>query len=416
MKLLATLLILAMAWTASAATRNNDASCDIGVVPAATLLLPFFEVDLLSQQGETTVFTITNTTAEERIARVTLWTDWAVPIFTFNVRLAGYELRSMSMYDVLARGIVPEDCGAPAGPLPEETLAYLQSAFTGGVVPAMGDREACPKVGEDHDDAAGYATIDVVGNCSTNGPDVPAYWSEDLRYDNVLIGDYEQVNSDQNFAQGSPMVHIRAVPEGGTPQQRRDDPAAATPFQRTFYAIYQNPAAPLLDARQPLPSVFAARWISGGVGDFQTFLKIWRQGKTHTTTCNTHKETGNLQYVEIVKFDEMENAVSDAPLPCRLCAPCLYYPTTLPATSRTSVNDFAIYPVMGNGAVSGWLYFNLDNCQQDSWGSQNWVVVSMRAEGRYSVDMDAAPMGNGCSAPAEESEIRNGSAVIGPRP
>jgi hypothetical protein len=29
--------------------------------------------------------------------------------------------------------------------------------------------------------------------------------------------------------------------------------------------------------------------------------------------------------------------------------------------------------------------------------SQNWVVVSLYAQGRYSVDFDAAQLGNGCS-------------------
>ena len=42
------------------ATTNNDDSCDIGVAPAATLLLPYFEVDLDDPAGETTLFTITN--------------------------------------------------------------------------------------------------------------------------------------------------------------------------------------------------------------------------------------------------------------------------------------------------------------------------------------------------------------------
>jgi hypothetical protein len=40
--------------------------------------------------------------------------------------------------------------------------------------------------------------------------------------------------------------------------------------------------------------------------------------------------------------------------------------------------------------------------------SQNWVIVSMFAEGRYSVDFDAAWLGNGCSAPVA------GGTTIGP--
>jgi hypothetical protein len=42
----ALVLSFAVALASSAATRNNDDSCDIAVLPAATLLLPYFEVDL----------------------------------------------------------------------------------------------------------------------------------------------------------------------------------------------------------------------------------------------------------------------------------------------------------------------------------------------------------------------------------
>jgi hypothetical protein len=47
--------------------------------------------------------------------------------------------------------------------------------------------------------------------------------------------------------------------------------------------------------------------------------------------------------------------------------------------------------------------------------SQNWVTVSMFAEGRYSVDFDAASLGNGCSlSPATNDLIGPNGGVIGP--
>src|SRR6185436_17037288 len=102
-----------LAWTATAATTGNDDSCDIGVVPAATLLLPYFEVDLDDPSGEHTIFTITNVTNLDRVARVTLWTDYAFPVITFNIQLTGYGMQSISLYDVLARGVIgPETPGA----------------------------------------------------------------------------------------------------------------------------------------------------------------------------------------------------------------------------------------------------------------------------------------------------------------
>ena len=44
--LLASLLICGAAFAASPSSINNDDSCDIKVGPAATLLLPYFEVDV----------------------------------------------------------------------------------------------------------------------------------------------------------------------------------------------------------------------------------------------------------------------------------------------------------------------------------------------------------------------------------
>lgn len=65
------------AFAAGPATRANDDSCDIALLPAATLLLPFFEVDFTDSANETTLLSVTNVTAVSRVARVTLWTSFA---------------------------------------------------------------------------------------------------------------------------------------------------------------------------------------------------------------------------------------------------------------------------------------------------------------------------------------------------
>ncbi len=74
------LLLLAASATARTSTTlkptttDNDDSCDISLFPAATLLLPYFEVDYTAPAtiARTTIFTIQNTTAMPQIARVTL--------------------------------------------------------------------------------------------------------------------------------------------------------------------------------------------------------------------------------------------------------------------------------------------------------------------------------------------------------
>src|SRR5438552_12841329 len=95
------------------ATTNNNDSCDIGVYPAATLLLPYFEVDTAAAQGAgtTTLFTITNTSRYPQIAHVTVWTDWSFPVLTFNIFLTGYDVQGINLFDVIVRGFV-----APASP------------------------------------------------------------------------------------------------------------------------------------------------------------------------------------------------------------------------------------------------------------------------------------------------------------
>ena len=401
MNKLVVFLLLMLASPAFAFSPHNDDSCDIGVAPAATLLLPFFEVDLDDPNGETTVFTITNVDARDRIARVTLWTVFAYPALTFDVALDGYGVQSINLYDVIGRGVLARSCRDVPAPLPGEVVARLQRVFLEGIA------DDCDFVGYELDTAIGYATIDLVRNCSANSPMTHEYWTGDLAWDNVLIGDFEQIDSANDFAQGSPLVHIRAVPEGGTLAQRL---AMPSPFPRTFYARYQPAVAPGLDGRQPLPSVFAARWISDG-STMATHFKIWREGPTgREATCGTWRNNVT-EIVDVVRFDEAENAFGiwietrTVPIPVQIF---------LPASSLIDVEDASIYPQPDNEAVSGWMYFNLDTPGGDA--TSNWVVASMRAAGRYSVDMDAAALGNGCSPPAERSRASEGNGTIGPRP
>jgi hypothetical protein len=72
---------------------------------------------------------------------------------------------------------------------------------------------------------------------------------------------------------------------------------------------------------------------------------------------------------------------------------------TVPLTARSSVSD-AIFPPNPSEAVAGWMYLNLDNDVAEAsaeGASQNWVVVSMAADGRHSVDFTATALGDGWS-------------------
>lgn len=426
--------------TGNPATTNNDDSCDITVSPAATLLLPYFEVDINAPAttATTTLFTITNTSRIPQIAHVTLWTDWSYPVIDFNIFLTGYDVQAINLYDVIARGLVAPDKGtsnattpgtrsasnltgnpnfgptaastcAPAsqgaGIIPASLLADVRSGLTAGTY------SLCPgeRVGGTHTNAIGYVTIDVARTCSTTLPTEPAYYTTEILFDNVLIGDYQQINPNPttgNYAQGNPLVHIRAIPEGGLPGPT----APLTNLPYTFYDRYTDPllGPETADRRVPLPAVFAARYIQGGTSGFVTDFKIWREGITgFLAGCEEYIDNSALGVVEVVRFDERENATT-------LAGPPAFSPSTpgtisLPETSRT-VTSSSIFPLLSSGDVGGWMYLNLNNTTgvepavyssplsyAPGRASQNWVIVSMFAEGRYSVDYDAAWLGNGCT-------------------
>jgi hypothetical protein len=410
---------------------NNDDSCDVSYLPAATLLLPYFEVDPDDIGGETTIFTVTNVGAFPQIARVTLWTDYAIPVLSFNIYLTGYDVQGINLRDVIVRGVVAPDDGTGTavsprgslskpsntkidvrdciqlpGQLPTEVVERVLGALTLGVFPAVGSDPACNRTGLVHENAIGYATIDVVAACTDAMPGDAAYFAQDIRYDNVLIGDYQQINPTENFAQGGTLVHIRAVPEGGTQATRADDANLHTNLPRTFYGRFTKNG--ISDARQPLPTQFGGRWISGGPTAFQTTFKIWRELAEHTGTCRVP----DLDFVDIVTFDEAENAVGTASPP--IGTPI---PPFIAAASRLSVENAFVFPQPANGAIAGWVYMNLDRKAGDAFVDQAWLISSMRAEGRYSADNDALAFGNGCSAAVTATKQTTGDGtIIGPSP
>ena len=415
-------------------TINNDDSCDIKVAPAATLLLPYFDVNTVNPQEGTTFFTITNVTPLPQIARVTLWTDVAFPVVTFNIFLTGYDVQSINLADVVMLGRIAEPgtssnsgvgarsagndanplidttaCGKLPDRLPPEVLADVRSALTLGRTTACGNAP----VGFPHEDrhAIGYATIDVVRNCGSAMPVDPGYFESEILYDNVLIGDYQQVDGLNNFAQGNTLVHIRAIPEGGL------SGSAQTNFRRTFYSRLQNGGT--ADRRQPLPSTFAARWIDGGVGELITSLKIWRESVTSATAGCAVGDNAGMSFPDFVRFDEEENPTAlryDCPFEC-------YEPRwPVAVVDRLDAGGawWDVLPPNPTDALAGWLYLNLHNRNgqhlPDEAATQSWVVVSFRAEGRYSVDFDATSLGNGCSPRTAFTDESGGDPAIGPAP
>ncbi len=470
MKTLVLGIALLIATTAFGGTRDNDSTCDIRVGPAATLLLPYFEVDLANPAGQTTLFTITNVTRFPQIAHVTLWTDYGYPAFNFNLYLTGYDVQGINLADVLRFGIIASatgtssstppgslsaagspnfsanpNCATTPGVFPASVAAALRGVFTTGSAPGL----SCERVGGLHVHAIGYATIDVVASCTSRMPNDQAYYTADLLFDNVLIGDYQHLGAHpggtdtSSFdAGGNPMVHIRAIPEGGSAGSN-----VPTGLPYTFYDRYTPAVNRVADRRQPLPSTFAARFIQGGPNAFATNFTIWREG-FGAGDCASATASSYMPVAEIVRFDERENASVYGP--CNV-DPGNCFPAGapfLPATSSKSAADSGTYPALNGTDAGGWMYLNLNNCGSFSYSvtrdtggmpapnsassalspagattkagprpSQNWVTITMFGSlgtNRLATEFDAAALGNGCSPAAFTSTAGGGSVPIGP--
>jgi hypothetical protein len=414
---------LLLALTAQGGTKQvvteNAATCDIGEYAAATLLLPYFEVDYKAPATAAldTVFTVINTSKNPQIARMTIWTDLGFPAAWCPIFLTGYGTMSVSMYGIVARGSFPVSSskftqGAMSADNGANPNFYEKTwcEWSGGILPTAlrdrlqrilttGERDSGCAVSTRHEHATGYVTIDVVNSCGVDSPLDPGYWTEVILFDNVLTGDYERINpsvTTGNYAGGNPLVHIRAVPDGG--------PAGSTAAQilpYTFYDRYTPANARHMDRRQPLPSVFAARWINGGPTGFVTNYVMWREGivgPTHDECAYAKNAAVPLKSSMIVRFDEHENAVA---MGCGTgCT------AAVPVTSTISSTADLFPPAGSTADVGGWMWISLDNRTADGTPSpystsrpgQNWMIIQMYAEGRYGVDYDATSIANGCTA------------------
>ncbi len=103
MKKSLTALVLGLALASGA----DAATCTIDQVPGATLLLPYFEVDIADPAGVDTLFTINNASATAILTHVMVWTDMSVEALDFNIYLTGYDMQTVSMGLMIRDGLLP---------------------------------------------------------------------------------------------------------------------------------------------------------------------------------------------------------------------------------------------------------------------------------------------------------------------
>jgi hypothetical protein len=293
----------------------------LDVTPAATLLVPYFEVDLDAAGGTDARITVLSSSPTAVLAHVVVWSDAAVPVLNFNIYLTGYDVQTFTMRDVLAgnlpatasagqdptdaispKGVTSQDinfasCAGvlPPAPLTAAQLADLHAALTGAPIPGAGSR--CAGLAHGDHVARGYVTIDVVTNCTNRMPHEPGYFgaggSGDAAPWNLLVGDYALLDATGAVLAAEPAVHLEAS---------ATNPLTSTAGSYTFYGRLVGWSA--ADHREPL----ATQWTAPYEGEGARLI-VWRDPKTVPATfaCTTSPSWYPLGYEGIVGFDTQEH-------------------------------------------------------------------------------------------------------------
>jgi hypothetical protein len=400
--------------------------CTIDAVPAATLLLPYFEVDLNNPNGLTTLFSVNNASATAVLVHVVLWSDLSVPVLDFDVYLTGYDVQSVNLRDIIVNGNLPQTASAGQDPtdtispkgqlsqdinfascnnalplpqLPAIYISHLQNSLTGQASALLAGDCAGQAIGDNV--ARGYITMDTVNSCSTDFPGDPGYFGAGgtglATNQNVLWGDWFIVNTTENFAEGGDLVHIEAD---------ATNPATSTAGRYTFYGRYDAWTA--IDNREPLATTFATRYLDGGPFSGGTSFLVWRDSKvsqgafTCPATAGVRPVWYPLGQEGIVIFDEQEHPMTVTTTPVSPQPPNAQQLPFPAETQRTAVGS----PNLLSPFAFGWMYLDLNttvtaagaNPPVDPAAAQAWVVATMASNGHYAVGIDAIRLDSACAA------------------
>ncbi len=381
----------------------------IDAVPAATLLLPYFELDLAKQNGVNTLFSINNASNLAVLAHVTVWTDQSVPALDFDVYLTGYDVQTISMRDIFQNGTLPRTASAgqdptdtisPRGPLSQDVnfsscsslpyapgavsvsfRSHLQAWFQGNQSTATGNCAGSKQ--PDTNILRGYVTVDTVNACNLFFPSDWSYYAPFLTNQNVLWGNVTYVNPDPvtgNFAQGDTLVHIEACS------------TCFAPGDHTFYGRYNGATA--ADAREPLPTTMAAVFQNGGGFSGGTDYLVWREANADDSAYSCALEGPPnwypLSFFQVLIFDEQEMVIDAEECWWGIpdCSPSVMIPN---AANRIDVASDLQTPF-----DFGWMHLNLQHpaiTYPDPY-AQMWLTTVIEADGRFSIGYPAIQLDN----------------------
>lgn len=387
--------------------------------PAATLLLPYFEVDLANPAGPNTYFTVNNASATAVLAHVTVWSAMHVPVYNFDVYLTGYDVQAINVRDIIngqlprtasaGQDQVPPDVISPQGQLsqdinfascmaslpaaavPQATVDHIRASLTGQQSPVTGQ---CATKPDGTRIARGYITVDTVNQCNNLSPaDGMGYFGVIATNQNVLWGDYTYTNHLGGVESGdaNPLVHITAD---------ATDPQTNTAGEYTFYGRFVNWTA--IDNREPLSTQFMTRFVNLPAAG-QTTLTVWRDAKVNQGffSCASKPSWYPLSQEGFGFFDEQEEPEIPvfSPFP-----PQPPVPNALPfgfGAQRIQVGS----ELLPTSFTSGILWMNLNHippgapgAPEDPIAAQAFVSVHLKGKGRYSTGWQATMLDSAKSA------------------
>lgn len=298
--------------------------CDVGANAAATLLVPYFEVDSQNNLGIDTLVGIVNIGDRRTVAHVTVWNVDSLPVLDFNIYLTPFDVVTFSMRDILVNGNLPNnacpsatytftagwvDCNGDGRYFGQDSALIQQCLRPYGV---FNDIACYTTLGGSFLDTircflsigsydgwninyVGYMTIDNSLTCSGAYPWYQCYYPMIFDVDpavagvdhgvmenaNVLVGDIIYYDYANMQSDGTPAVHIEAFGEANTCTGHTwgMTPAALVGAGViTFYNKYNIWFAGTAnrDLREPLPVWWAFRYIGNAAFDGGTWVDVWR--------------------------------------------------------------------------------------------------------------------------------------------
>lgn len=403
--------------------------CAIDDVPGATLLLPYFEVDLTPDHHLTTLVRLHNATAEPTLFQMTTWTQWAQPTYNINFYMTGYDVVTFNLND-LFNGIVtitadrqsdPTDAISPHGQFSDWDGSFLQcnhffpffvnpvirglllerlrAGHTGKPIAALGAGRC---IGPDHGDniGRGYVTFDVVGKCSTAFTFDLGYFNDGgvgiAVNRNALFGDWQIIDPDRALAYGGPLVSLEA--DSGFN-------ATSTPTGYTFWGTLLHTPGLGSDNREPLGAVWNFPFAAGPSPSDPftgTELIVWRDTTSafwpdNGFNCATGPTFAPMDEAEVVCFDEQENAIEI----------CGEGETCFPvATQKVAFDEGPLSVPFGRG----FCRLDLDNPSDSPPGDRDFPPTGATVQQSYvstlrfgaagiGAALTATPVRHACSAP-----------------